>query len=461
MKPLTIIGLLLLAAPTWAQDAIQFNRDIRPILSENCYYCHGPDSARRKAGMRFDTEEGLFGVREDGAPVVKGQPAKSLLWQRIVSVDPSELMPPAKSNKKLTAAQKETLRKWIEQGAPYQNHWSFVAPARAEVPKTKNSDWAKTPIDAFILSKLESLGLKPGVETDRRSLIRRLSLDLIGLPPTPEEVEAFVKDADQKAYEKLVDRLLASPHWGEHRGRYWLDAARYGDTHGLHFDNIREMWPYRDWVIGAFNRNLRFDQFTREQIAGDLLPNRTQDQLIASGFHRCNITTNEGGSIAEEVLVHYTQDRVVTTATVWLGLTAGCCECHNHKFDPLSQKEFYQFAAFFRNTTQGVMDGNIPDTPPVIIVPSLDDRPRWEILQKRAGELKTVLQKRKDAGHKAFEGWLAKREFASITEPLDPAAETLALGLDGGEPLKGRRLGKEFEAKKPNAAWKAGPTPQT
>jgi len=393
MRRLALISALLFVPDASAQGSVKFNRDIRPLLSDNCFNCHGPDSSRRKAGLRLDTEEGIFGKRDDGPIVVKGAPGKSPLFARISSHDPQEVMPPPKSNKKLTAAQKETLRRWIEEGAPFENHWAFVKPTRPALPAVKNPGWIKNPVDAFILAKLDALGLTPSAEADRQALIRRMSLDLIGLPPTPAEVEAFVNDASPKAYENLVDRLLSSEHYGEHRGRYWLDAARYGDTHGLHFDNYREMWPYRDWVIGAFNRNLPFDRFTVEQLAGDLLPNRTPEQLIASGFHRCNITTNEGGSITEEVFVSYTRDRVETTATVWLGLTAGCAQCHNHKFDPLSQKEFYQLAAYFRNTAQGAMDGNIPNTPPVIVVPAAADKGRYDALQKRSEDLKAAIKK--------------------------------------------------------------------
>lgn len=459
MKKLLLVCFVLQISIANAEEAIRFNRDIRPILSENCYFCHGPDSARRKAGLRLDTEEGLLGAREFGPVVLKGQPEKSELLKRVLSAEAAELMPPAKSNKKLTPAQKETLRKWIQQGAPFENHWSFVKPVRVEAPKVNNPSWVWNPIDAFILAKLEAMKLQPAAEAERRALIRRLSLDLIGLPPTPEEVEAFLNDKSPDAYEKQVDRLLASEKWGEHRGRYWLDAARYGDTHGLHFDNLREMWPYRDWVLKAFNRNLPFDRFTLEQIAGDLLPERTPEQQVASGFHRCNITTNEGGSIAEEVLVHYTQDRVVTTATVWLGLTAGCAECHNHKFDPITQKEFYQLAAFFRNTTQGAMDGNIPDTPPIIVVPSMADRPRWDELQKLAAEQKAAIQKRRTEASNAFEAWRKKDDASRLDEPLDPEDEALAITIDSGDdPLRITSFQKVLENPKLEAVtWDAGP----
>ena len=255
----------------------------------------------------------------------------------------------------------------------------------------------RNPIDRFILAALERRGLKPAPEADRRTLARRLSLDLTGLPPLPEDVEAFVNDKAPDAYERLVDRYMASDHWGEHRGRYWLDAARYADTHGIHFDNYRENWAYRDWVIDAFNHNVPFDVFTTEQLAGDLLPNRTIAQQIASGFNRCNITTNEGGAINEEYLVLYTRDRTETASQIWLGMTTGCAVCHDHKFDPLSQREFYELAAFFNNTTQNAMDGNIKDTPPTLMVPRPEDRPRWDALAKEIAAVKPQVEAKRQA----------------------------------------------------------------
>src|SRR5262249_34212796 len=281
------------------------------------------------------------------------------LIERIFSDRPAKQMPPAKSHKTLTAAQKELLKRWVAAGAPYQAHWSLIAPVRPPLPPVKDAGWVRTPVDRFILAELEKRGLRPAPEADRYTLARRLSLDLTGLPPTPEEVAAFVNDPSPTAYERYVDRLLDSPHFGEHRGRYWLDAARYADTHGIHFDNYRQIWAYREWVIRAFNQNMRFDRFTLEQLAGDLLPNPTPAQAHASGFNRCNITTNEGGAINEEYLVLYTRDRTETTSAVWMGLTANCAVCHDHKFDPITQREFYSLAAFFNHTTQAAMDGNV------------------------------------------------------------------------------------------------------
>ena len=361
MKAYLPFLLVLLTGTTTIQAAepILYNRDVRPIFVENCFPCHGADSAARKANLRLDRRDEAVKTA-----LVPGNMDDSELIRRIFAPEKAVVMPPPKTRKTLTAAQKETLKRWIAAGAEYQPHWSFIAPKRPAIPVVKNTQWVRNPIDAFILAELEKRGLQPAPEADRRTLARRASLDLIGLPPPPADVETFVNDESPDAYEKYVDRLLQSPHWGEHRGRYWLDAARYADTHGIHFDNYREIWAYRDWVIHAFNDNMRFDRFTIEQLAGDLLPNRTLDQQVASGFHRCQITTNEGGAIAEEYLVLYARDRAETTAQVWLGLTAGCAVCHDHKFDPLAQREFYSLAAFFNNTTQAAMDGNIKNTAP-------------------------------------------------------------------------------------------------
>jgi len=321
------------------------------------------------AGLRLDVKTDAFAARKNGTPIVPGKPEESLILKRILHEKASLKMPPPSSHKSVTKAQVETLRKWIAQGAPWQEHWSFTAPVKAAPPEVSEAAWSKTAIDRFLYARLQREGLTPAAEADRRTLARRVALDATGLPPEPAEVEAFVKDTRPDAYERYVDKMLASVHYGEHRARYWLDAARYADTHGLHVDNYREMWLYRDWVIQAYNKNLRFDEFTRDQLAGDLIPNRTKEQWIASGFHRNNVTTNEGGVIEEEVEAMYAKDRVDTTGTVFLGLTVGCATCHDHKFDPITQKDFYSMAAFFRNTTQKPLDGNISDTPPVLFNP--------------------------------------------------------------------------------------------
>jgi Protein of unknown function (DUF1553)/Protein of unknown function (DUF1549)/Concanavalin A-like lectin/glucanases superfamily/Planctomycete cytochrome C len=409
---------------------VDFQRMVRPILSDNCFHCHGPDRNTRLAELRLDTREGAFVARENGTPVIPGNPQASLIYQRITAEDPARRMPPEYSHKTLTAEQKDILKRWIEQGAAWKEHWSFSNPVRPPLPAAKYKGWIRNPIDAFVLAKLEAAGVQPAAEADRRTLIRRLSLDLTGLPPVAAEVEAFVNDRSGEAYEKLVDRLLASKHWGEHRGRYWLDAARYADTHGIHIDNYREMWPYRDWVIDAFNRNLPFDRFTIEQLAGDLLPNSPRDQRIASGFHRCNVTTNEGGAIPEEFEAIYAKDRVDTTGTVWLGLTVGCATCHDHKFDPISTKDFYSLEAFFRNTTQQAMDGNIPDTPPVIVVPGGNDVVRWDQLQRNEQAVKEAMRQRRDTPDQNFEEWLRSDARGALSGPVEALSQLLALSVD-------------------------------
>jgi hypothetical protein len=402
-----IFGLLLLLAG--AADAargaepVSFNRDIRPILAETCFHCHGPDPGSRKAELRFDREESFF--RKKSPLVVAGKPEASPLYQRITSKDADEQMPPPDAHKQLTAPQRELIRRWIAEGAKWQPHWSFLAAVRPPLAAVKNQAWTRNPIDRFIAAKLEAAELQPAPEADRATLCRRVYLDLTGLPPTPEETQAFLDDKAADAYEKLVDKLLASLRYGEHRARYWLDAARYADTHGLHFDNYREMWPYRDWVIAAFNANQPFDKFTVEQIAGDLLPNPTVEQRIATGFHRCNMTTNEGGTIAEENLAGYARDRVETTAWVWLGLTANCAVCHDHKFDPITQRDFYAMSAFFRNTTQSSHDGNIKDTKPVLFLPQGADAKRYGALAGEATAAREALEKRRGLGGKAADVW--------------------------------------------------------
>jgi hypothetical protein len=364
-----------------AADRVDFRSEVRPILSNSCFHCHGPDKDTRMAGLRLDVKAEAFAVRKSGAPIVAGSPGDSLILKRILHEKAALRMPPVSSHKTLTPVQIDTLKKWIEQGAEWQEHWAFTAPVKLKAPEVADAAWSRTEIDRFLYQRLAAVGLKPAAEADRRTLARRVSLDVTGLPPEPAEVESFLKDTRPDAYERYVDKMLESPHYGEHRGRYWLDAARYADTHGLHIDNYREMWHFRDWVINAFNRNVKFDEFTRDQLAGDLMPDATKEQLIASGFHRNNVTTNEGGVIEDEVAAMYAKDRVDTTSTVFLGLTVGCATCHDHKFDPILQKDFYSMAAFFRNTTQKPLDGNISDTPPVIFIPKPADEARWKAVE--------------------------------------------------------------------------------
>ncbi|MSQ92942.1 MAG: DUF1553 domain-containing protein [Gemmataceae bacterium] len=418
--------LLANCLPLCAQPKIEYNRDVRPILAENCFACHGPDSASRKASLRLDERDAAIKM---GA-LKPGNVKESALLDRIHASDPKEIMPPPKTLKKLTAVQKDILKRWISEGAEYQLHWSLLAPKRPPLPEVKNKEWVRNPVDRFILAELEKRGMTPNPEADRRTLARRLSLDLIGLPPSPAEVEAFLNDKSPDAYEKYVDNLMKSLHWGEHRGRYWLDAARYADTHGIHFDNFREIHAYRDWVISAFNKNQRFDQFTIDQLAGDLLPNPTMDQLIATGFNRCNISSNEGGLIPEEYLVMYTRDRTETAAAVWLGATMNCCTCHSHKFDPFSQEDFYALSAFFNNTTIGAMDGNIPNTPPTIFVPCIEDRPRWDVLAKEIGGLRAQIEARKKAAQKDFDTWLAQAKAEQIVALIPTDGLTLHAKLN-------------------------------
>lgn len=368
--PMKLNHLITLCAaaslPSNAFALLDFNRDIRPILSDNCFACHGFDAHTRKADLRLDTPEGAYAV-VDGVQAVKpGSPEKSSIIERIESKDEDEVMPPPESHKKLTAQQVETLKQWIKEGAVYQQHWAFEPPQK--VAGLPGGDAAA--IDHLLEATLKKRGLSMSPEASPEQLIRRATLDLTGLPPTLEQVDRFLEDCRQStmaaAYERAVDRLLQSPHYGEHMARYWLDAARYGDTHGLHLDNERSMWPYRDWVVNAFNENLPFDQFTVQQLAGDLLPNPTREQLVATGFNRCNVTTSEGGSINEEWIYRYAVDRTDTTVSVWMALTAGCAVCHDHKYDPLSQKEFFSLYAFFNSTADPAMDGNILLTQPIL-----------------------------------------------------------------------------------------------
>ncbi len=402
---------------------LSFTRDVQPLLAENCLACHGPDPAARKAGLRLDTKEGIFDSTEKRGPaVIPGKPEESELWKRIVTTDPDDLMPPAESHKSLTPEQKDLFKQWIVDGAPWEGHWSFTKPQRPAVPQPADTNWVRNPVDAFLRVALEAKQLTPAPEADRRTLARRLSLDLTGLPPEPGDLERFVADRSRDAYQKFVRRLLASPHYGEHRGRYWLDAARYADTHGLHFDNYREMWPYRDWVIRAFNRNQPFDQFVIEQLAGDLLENPTDDQLVATGFQRCNITTNEGGTIEEENLANYANDRVTTTGWVFLGLTMNCAACHDHKFDPLTARDFYSLEAFYRNTKQTGFDRNWREGDLYMVVPQNDaDRARWKALPDEIAAARKAREAQDASADAAFTNW--------VTSAIQPRpARTTKLG---------------------------------
>jgi hypothetical protein len=363
--------------------AIEFNRDIRPILADHCFHCHGPDAAKRKANLRLDSEESAMAERDGRHPIVPGRPDQSELIRRITAKDRQERMPPATSARQLTDRQIDLLRRWIEQGAKWQKHWSLIPPQRPVPPIVKHSQWVRNAIDSFVLDRLEREGLSPSTVADKTTLIRRVTLDLTGLPPTPAEVDAFLADASPDAYEKVVDRLLTSPCYGERMAIRWLDAARYADTNGYQSDGERFMWRWRDWVIDAFNKNMPFDQFTVEQLAGDLLPNATLDQRIATGFNRNHRGNGEGGVIPEEYAVEYVVDRVDTTATVWLGLTMGCARCHEHKYDPIAQKEFYQVFAFFNNVPERGKAIKFGNSPPHIPAPTPQQQEQLKALEER------------------------------------------------------------------------------
>jgi hypothetical protein len=373
------------AAP--AATAISFNRDIRPILANNCFACHGPDEKHRETKFHFDTEDGAYAKR---GVIVPGKPADSLLVQRITNPDPDEHMPPPDSGHSLTDRQIGLLRRWIDEGAKWDTHWAYVPPKRVEPPTVSRPEWVRNPIDQFILARLDREGLQPSVEADKVTLLRRVTYDLTGLPPTPAEVDAFLADKSPDAYERRVDALLRSPHYGERMAVPWLDAARYADTHGYHIDSLRTMWPWRDWVIAAFNRNMPFDEFTIEQLAGDLLPDATKDQTIASGFNRNHMINFEGGAIAEEYQVEYVIDRVEATSSAFMGLTMGCARCHSHKFDPITHKEFYQFFAFFNSLPEEGLAGQKGNADPVLPLPSAAQ-------QAQLDELTSAIETRKAA----------------------------------------------------------------
>jgi mono/diheme cytochrome c family protein len=373
------------AAPI-AAGPVDFDRQIRPILSDNCFRCHGPDEKERKARLRLDRKEDAFKeLRSGGYAIVPGHASRSVLIGRVTAEDPHERMPPPKTNKRLTPAQIDLLRRWIDQGAGWSEHWAFVPPKRPALPRVADRAWPRNAIDHFVLARLEAEGLAPAPQADKIRLIRRATLDLTGLPPTPAEVDAFLADQSPDAYEMVVDRLLASPHFGERMALDWLDAARYADTHGYHIDSGRDMSRWRDWVIDAFNTNKPFDRFTVEQVAGDLLPGATRAQQIASGFNRNHMINFEGGAIPAEYQNAYIVDRVNTTATVWLGLTIACAQCHDHKYDPISQKDYYRFYAFFHNVPENGLDGAKGNAVPLLRTPT----PRQE---QRLAELDAAIK---------------------------------------------------------------------
>jgi hypothetical protein len=351
---------------------VDFRKEILPILSDNCFLCHGPDGGTRKADLRLDTKEGALRTAEP--VIVPGKSAESELFRRVASSEADEVMPPRKSGKVLTPQQIELVKKWIDQGAKWNKHWAFEPPRRPATPSVKERDWPRNPIDAFVLARLESEKLAHSPAAGKATLIRRVYLDLAGLPPSPAEVDRFLADGAPDAYEKLVDRLLGSPAYGERMAMDWLDGARYADTNGYQNDFARTMWPWRNWVIAAFNANEPFDRFTIEQIAGDLLPGATLAQRIATGFNRNNRTVTEAGSLEEEWRVENAVDRIETTSMVFLGLTMGCARCHDHKYDPISQAEFYQFFGFFNSINEkGVYTEQRGNVPPLVVLPRAED----------------------------------------------------------------------------------------
>jgi cytochrome c553 len=419
-------------AETASAEHVQFNRDIRPILAENCFYCHGRDSNKRKAGLRLDVRDAATKPLDSGdTAIVPGDVAKSFIVARIFSTDADERMPPPKSNHVLTALQKQTLKRWIAEGAKYETHWAYVAPVRPELPPVRDSKWPRNPIDRFVLAKLEQNGLKPSPEADRATLIRRLSLDLLGLPPTPAEVDAFAADTAPDAYEQLVDRLLSSDHYGERMALPWLDAARYADSNGFQQDGDTYQWVWRDWVVKALNADMPFDRFSIEQLAGDLLSNPTTDQLVATAFNRNHLLNGEGGAIAEEQRFNVLFDRVDTTATTWLGLTMACAECHDHKFDPITQRDYYSLLAAFNQVSESGLAGGGPGAkriaPPFVEVISAEVKSHLTELESEREKVDTEGQVNQKF-ELAFAAWLSaaspetRRPGKSISLPGNLAA---------------------------------------
>jgi hypothetical protein len=389
-----------MAAPASIEFGVQFNRDIRPILSDKCYACHGPDAGNRKTKLRFDIESGAL------TAFVPGDAAASKMFQRISSDDKAVRMPPAYAgHDKLSAREIDLIRVWIEQGAKWQKHWSLIPATRPAAPEVHDPAWIRNPIDSFVLARLEQEGLHPSPEAEKTVLIRRVTLNLTGLPPTPEEVDAFVNDPSANAYEKVVDRLLASPRYAERMAFRWMEAARYSDTNGYQTDGVREMWRWRDWVIDAFRSNMPYDRFTIEQIAGDLLPNPTLDQRIATAFHRNHRTSAEGGIVPEEFRVEYVADRAETTSTVWLGLTIGCARCHDHKYDPLLQKDFYSLFAYFNNVPEKGLVYNYGNEEPYIKAPTKDQQERLQDFDRKVADAGERWDSAQPALQKAQRNW--------------------------------------------------------
>src|SRR5580692_11061299 len=441
--PFVVIAVALLAAVAGcrathsgiskSREHLDFNQDVQPILASNCFACHGPDPEMRKANLRLDLEESAFKKRP-GKPdaIVPGRPEASELIRRIESKDPHYLMPQSAQNeaKPMKPEEIAILKRWVAEGAHYRPHWAFEKPVRAAVPQVQAAGWEKNPIDAFILRRLAREGLHPSPEADRHTLIRRLTLDLTGLLPTPQEVNNFVQDSSPQAYEHLVDRLLASPAFGEQRARYWLDYARYADTYGLHYDNNRYIWAYRDYLIKSFNTNKRFDQFAKEQIAGDLLPPSNLDQIIASGYVRSGVSSNEGGTIPEELRVNIARERTEAYGAAFLGLTVGCAVCHDHKYDPTTQKDFYALSAFFNNLEEKPFNDDRPVWAPVARIPKAQNQAEYNRVWAERSELAERLRGLRLQQRELVQRWLASQH--SIPQPVSSDKLTLRLRLDEG-----------------------------
>jgi hypothetical protein len=424
----TIAALLLLSGAAVAQETVDFNRDIRPILSDTCFFCHGPDEGRREADLRLDLRSSAFAERGGTPALAPGKPEQSELIRRITSADADERMPPADSGKELSAEQIELLSKWVAQGAAWDEHWSYAPLLKPDVPKVEDSPFVHNEIDRFVLARLNEAGVSPSPPAEAVTLARRLSFDLTGLPARADDAAAFARDATGEAYEALLDRLLASPHFGERMAVYWLDVVRYADSNGYHSDNPREMWLYRDYVIDAFNHNKPIDRFLVEQLAGDLLPDAKREQRIASAFNRLLQTTQEGGGQAKEYQAKYAADRVRNTAAALLGSTMGCCECHNHKFDPFSTKDFYSFAAFFADIDEPAIGG-----PPHTKMPTAEQQRQLDEFARQIAELKKQL----DTQTPELDAALAKWEAAMRSrEIVWRVPEVLEAKSSGGAELK-------------------------
>lgn len=456
-RHLAVYTLMLVVADLrslWGAP-VDFDRDIRPILSENCFFCHGPDDSSRQADLRLDTREGATRLVDGHAAVVPGKVADSRLIQRINSTDPDVQMPPPSSQRRLTREQRDLLTRWVAEGAAWSEHWAFVKPQRPATPVPNPAiGRMRNPIDAFILQRLASENLVAAPEADRARLLRRVTLDLTGVPPTLEELDEFLADPSPDAYDRAVERLLASPRYGERMVWDWLDAARYADTNGYQGDPTRSMWYWRDWAVTALNENQPFDQFTVEQLAGDLLPSPTQSQLIATGFHRNHMINGEGGRIAEESRVDYVQDRVETTGTVWLGLTLNCCRCHNHKYDPITQSEYYQLAAFFNSIeeTGGNDAGGLAN--PVMSLATEEQQQRLAALrndEKVANENRNAAEKAARDQQAEWEAALAASDDAN--KPFEPQWTTLAPSS------MSTRLGTELHRQEDGSLVATGPNP--